>query len=375
MSTDPRTRAWIEVSSASLRRNLDRVRGAVPPSVRLLPMVKADGYGLGMEGVVDALAPARPWGWGVATVDEGVRLRAHGVRDPIVVFTPLVPGDEGRVVAERLTPTVSDVPTLDRLREAAEAEPVPVHLEVDTGMGRAGFRWDRVSEWGPAIRSRLVPPIRWEGLFSHFHSADEEGGPDVELQLDHFRTVASALNPPGSVLMHVANSAGAFRLGPRLRGFGMVRPGIVLYGGGCGPDLPEPEPVATVRARVVRVEEVPEGATAGYGATYRASGPERWATLAIGYGDGYRRTASNRARVLIAGRRVPVVGRVSMDMTVVNITGLDGVRPGNVATLLGRDGAGEIRLDELAEWMRTISYEVLTGFTPRLPRVWPSPTQ
>jgi alanine racemase len=173
----------------------------------------------------------------------------------------------------------------------------------------------------------------------------------------------------------VANSAGSFRLGGRLRGFGLVRPGIVLYGGGCGPDLPEPEPVVALRARVVRVEDVPEGATAGYGATYRAAGPERWATLAVGYGDGYRRSASNRAAVLLGGRRVPVVGRVSMDMTVVNITGLDGVRPGNVATLLGRDGAGEIRLDELAEWMRTISYEVLTGFTPRLPRVWPSPTR
>ena len=370
MSTDPRTRAWIEVSSASLRRNLDRVRSAVPPSVRLLPMVKADGYGLGMEGVVDALAPAGPWGWGVASVDEGVRLRRHGVREPVVIFSPVPPGDEGRVVAERLTPTVSDVPTLDRLREAADADPVPVHLEVDTGMGRAGFRWDRVGEWGPAIRSRLVPPIRWEGLFSHLHSADEAGGPEVDLQLDRFRQVASVLNPPGSVLLHLANSAGAFRLGARLRGFGLVRPGIALYGGGCGPDLPTPESVAAVRARVVRVQDVPEGATAGYGATYRAAGPERWATLALGYGDGYRRAASNRARVLLSGRRVPVVGRVSMDMTVVNITGLDGVRPGNVATLLGRDGTGEIRLDELAEWMGTISYEVLTGFTSRLPRVW-----
>lgn len=370
MSTDPRTRAWIEVKSASLRRNLQRLREAVPAGVRLVPMVKADGYGLGMLQTVRALAPERPWGWGVATVAEGAALRDAGVAEPLLVFSPIPPGSEPEVVARGLTPTVSSVASLDRLRECAGDAPVPVHVEVDTGMGRAGFPWERVSEWGRLLRTRLVPPLKWEGLFTHFHSADEAGGPGVETQLDRFRSVVAALNPPGAVLLHVANSPAALRLGSRRRGFGLARPGIFLYGGGCGPDLPPPEPVVSLRARVVRVQDVPEGSTVGYGSTYTAPGPERWATLAVGYGDGYRRSASNRASALVRGRRVPLVGRVSMDMTVANITGLDGVVPGDVATLLGSDGDQEIGLDELAEWMGTISYEVLTGFTPRLPRVW-----
>ena len=370
MSTDPRTRAWIEVQSASLRRNFQRLREVVPAGVRLVPMVKADAYGLGVLPAVRALSPEKPWGWGVATVDEGVALRAAGREEPVLVFSPPPPGSEARVVEHRLTASISEVATLDRLRECAGSEPVNVHIEVDTGMGRAGFPWEKVGEWGAALRTRLMPPIRWEGLFTHFHSADEPGGPGVEEQLARFRQVAGALKPPGAVILHVANSAGMVRMGPRMRGFGMARPGIFLYGGSCGADLPSPEPVASLRARVIRVQDVSPGSTAGYGRTYTAQGPERWATLALGYGDGYRRSASNRGHVLIRGTRVPLVGRVSMDMTVANITGLSGVVPGDVATFLGSDGHEEIRLDEVAAWMGTIPYEVLTGFTPRLPRIW-----
>ncbi len=366
---DPRSRAWVEIDAGALRRNYDRIALGLPDGCRVIPMVKADGYGLGMTRVVDALADAGPWGWGVATPSEGEELRRHGVRAPIVVFSPLPPGCEGRVVAAGLTPSVSDPDTLLRLAAAA-AGPLPVHLEIDTGMGRAGLRWDQVEEWGATIRERLVSPLRWEGVYTHFHSADEDGGPGVEEQLRRFSRVLAVLDPPMEVIRHVQNTAGALRLSPERHSFGLARPGIGLYGGGSGPDLPTPEPVVAARARVTRVVDVAAGSTLGYGATYTASGPERWATLAIGYGDGYRRTASNRASVLVSGRRVPVVGRVSMDVTVVNITGLNGVRPGNVVTLLGRDGEGEIRLDELAGWMGTIAYEVLTGFTPRLPRVW-----
>ncbi len=358
------------MESASLRRNLRRLREAVPAGVRLVPMVKADGYGLGMPQVVRALAPERPWGWGVATVEEGVTLREGGVTDPVLVFSPLPPGTERDAVAHDLTVTASEVGTLDRLRECSGDRPVRVHVEVDTGMGRAGFSHERVQEWGPAIRTRLVPPLKWEGLFTHFHSADEPGGPGVEEQLARFRSVAGYLNPPAAVLIHAANSAGVMRLERRLRGFALGRPGIFLYGGRCGTDLPAPDPVVSVRARVVHVADVPAGTTTGYGSTYAAEGPERWATLAIGYADGYRRAASNRGQAVVRGIRVPLVGRVSMDMTVANITGIPGVVPGDVATLLGRDGEEEILLDEVAAWMGTISYEVLTGFTPRLPRIW-----
>lgn len=373
-SPDPRDRAWIEVDARALRRNARRLTDAGPERAGLIPMVKADGYGLGMAGVVAALAPLEPWGWGVATPAEGEELRDLGVEDRVVVFSPLPPGTEARVVRARLTPSVSDLETLDRLHAVAD-RPVPVHVEVDTGMGRAGLRWDTVDDWAPGLRSRLSGPLLWEGIFTHFHSADEEGGPGVDEQLARFQEVLRALDPPADVIRHVANTAAILRSRQDDLGVGLARPGIGLYGGPCGPDLPRPEAVVALRARVVRVVDVAPGSTLGYGATYRASGPERWATLGVGYGDGYGRAASNRAEVLLTGRRVPVVGRVSMDVTVVNITGLDGVRPGSVATLLGQDGEGEIRLDELAGWMGTITYEVLTGFTRRLPRVWlPSST-
>jgi alanine racemase len=145
---------------------------------------------------------------------------------------------------------------------------------------------------------------------------------------------------------------------------------VFLYGGGAGSDLPGPEPVAAVRARVVRVREAERGDSTGYGATYRAGGRERWATLAIGYADGLPRALGGRGRALIAGRAVPLIGRISMDMTVANISGLNGVEPGDVATLIGGDGDNLVTVDEVARLSGTISYEVLTGLAPRLPRIW-----
>ena len=149
-----------------------------------------------------------------------------------------------------------------------------------------------------------------------------------------------------------------------------VRPGIFLYGGRVGRDLPAPEAVASVRARVVHVRSAAAGTTVGYGSTYRADGDERWATVSIGYGDGLPRSLGNCGSALVAGRRVPIIGRISMDVTVVDITGAPSVESGDVATFLGSDGDERITVDEVAELAGTISYEVLTGFTQRLPRVW-----
>lgn len=169
-------------------------------------------------------------------------------------------------------------------------------------------------------------------------------------------------------MIHACNAAAAMRH----PGYGAdaIRPGIFLYGGGIGAGQAAPEEVVQVRARVTLVRNVPEGTTVGYGATYRSSGAERWATLGIGYGDGFPRVLGNRGSVLLSGRKVPIVGRISMDMTVVDITGHDGVEVGDAATLIGRDGESAITLDEVADLAGTISYEILTGFTVRMPRVW-----
>lgn len=372
MSTDGRTRAWIEVQAAAVRGNLRRVAEAAGARAALIPMVKADGYGLGLEQVAHALEPAEPWGYGVATVEEGRRVRELGIERPVLVCSPLPPGSYGEAVDAGLTPCLSDYVALRNLETAATAagRDVGFHVEVDTGMGRAGFDWRAASEWGPVLAARHGHRLRWTGCFTHFHSADLSDPASVRTQWERFRSALDAVpHPEQDFLVHAANSAAALRAGAEIA-FGGVRPGIFLYGGSAGEGLPAPEPVAALRSRVVHVREAPPGTTVGYGATYASAEWERWATLGIGYGDGFPRALGNRGHVLLKGRRVPIIGRISMDLTVVNISGVDGVEVGNVATLIGEDGPGRITLDELAEVAGTIAYEILTGFTARLPRVW-----
>ena len=372
-SSDRRTRAWIEVQASALRRNYRTVQSAAG-GVGVIPMTKADAYGLGMEGIISALEPESPLAWGVAAVEEGRRLRALGVRRPILVFGPLPPGSYADALEADLTVCLSSLDGLRRLDEASPREgSVSFHVEIDTGMGRAGFDWLRAGEWGPVIAARQRPGMRWTGCYTHLHSADEDPG-TIQVQWQRFVDVLGALrHPREDFLIHVQNSAGALHAGRLASGnyrVDAVRPGIFLYGGSAGPGLPEPATVASVRARVVHLREAAPGATLGYGATYAARGPERWATLGIGYGDGLPRALGNRGSALFGGRRVPIIGRVSMDMTVVNISGVDGVEPGDVATLIGESGGERITVDEVAGLAGTISYEVLTGFTTRLPRIW-----
>lgn len=376
MSTDVQAvedapgRSWVEVRPGALRRNFRRIRGSVGASSAIIPMVKADAYGLGMEAVVEALEPEAPWGYGVATVDEGVRLREGGLAKPIMIVSPLAPGDYEEAVANTLTPTISELDAVDRLAAAVETveRPARFHVEIDTGMGRAGFDRFRIGEWGPALAARVTDRLTWEGSYTHFHSADVAGDGSAEEQWQRFRDALDALVGGDDRLVHACNGAAALRY-PSLAA-DAVRPGIFLYGGGVGADAPAPEEVVSLRSRVTLMREVPDGTTLGYGATYRASGTERWATLGIGYGDGLPRILGNRGSALCSGRRVPIIGRISMDMTVVDISGVEGIRMGDTATLIGSDGDDEISVDEVAELAGTISYEILTGLTSRLPRVW-----
>lgn len=351
----------------ALLANLARLRSALDPDVRVLPMVKADAYGVGMPGVVETLRTAGVWGFGVATVEEGLRLRRLGVDGPVIVLSPSPYAELDAAVEAGLALSVG---SLDALREVAEAAEragrvADVHLDVDTGMGRSGVDWRQGTAWLDRFRSAATGSVRWAGIFTHLHSAEDDPE-SVQRQAERFGAWTAEIGP--RVLRHMLNSAGVLHA-PGSAG-DLVRPGIFLYGGRCGSDVPAPDPVVSLRARVVHVRDAVPGTTLGYGATHTAAKGERWVTLSIGYGDGLPRALGNRGHVLIGGRRAAIVGRVSMDVTVVNITGMDGVGVGDVATLIGRDGAEEITLDEVAEVAGTISYEVLTGFTTRLPRVW-----
>ena len=376
MSTDARGaagvpgRSWVEVRPGALRRNFRRINASVGASSVILPMVKADAYGLGMESVVRALEPENPWGFGVASLEEGERLRAAGVQRPILVASPLPPGAYDRAVAASLTPSLSEIEAIDRLVAAADRVGLPVdfHVEIDTGMGRSGFDWRRVEEWAPALKDRSTDGVVWAGVYTHFHSADVDGD---DLTLEQWTRLNRALEGLGDGavgLLHGCNGAAALRY-PSLA-VDAVRPGIFLYGGGVGEGVETPEAVATLHSQVTLIREVPVGTTLGYGATYRARGEEQWAALGIGYGDGFPRILGNRGRVLLRGQSAPIIGRISMDVTVVDISDVDGVRVGDTATLIGTDGQAGITLDEVAAQAGTISYEILTGLTGRLPRVW-----
>jgi len=330
-------------------------------------MVKADAYGLGTRHVVPVLREVGVRCFGVATASEARALRDQGVTDRVVVFGPFAPGMEEEVLASAAEATVSSVAEIEGFAAAAGQAPVRLHVEIDTGMGRAGLRADDVERWAPEIARALdLPGVTWTGVFTHLHSADEPGRPGSGDQVRAFQSVIDHLDPPAHVERHIANSAAAF-WSELPEGTG-ARPGIYLYGGEVA-GAPGPEPVVTLDAAIVRVVDVPTGASVGYGATHTATAPARWATAAIGYGDGLPRALSNRGRALIHGRPAPIVGRVSMDLTVLDVTGRDDVQPGDRATFLGRDGDAEIRAEEIAEHTGTISYEIFSRLAPRVARI------
>jgi alanine racemase len=374
MSNEAETRAWLEVKTGALRANFEAMRRAVGADRAIIAMVKADGYGVGAERVVRVLEPLAPWGYGVATAEEGAALRATGVTRPIIVFSPLSPQSVDIAAAAGLTASVSDRASLALWAAAAGRHgPLDVHVEIDTGMGRAGFDWRETGEWGAQVQALAATPLRWTGVYTHFHGADAADTTHCATQWARFRDALGQLPvSTEDLLVHACNSAAALRF-PEYRA-DAVRPGIFLYGGHPAPELgsdavPAPEPVVTAAARITLVRSAPPGSTVGYGATHVARSWERWATVGAGYGDGVPRVLGNRGSALVHGRPAKFLGRISMDMLVVDITGIPEAAAGDVVTLIGRDGGNEVLLEDFAAGAEKINYEILTGFTPRMPRL------
>lgn len=349
-------RAWVEVDLDALVRNAMAVhrRSGKP----ILPMVKADAYGLGAVEVCRALEGLDPWGYGVAALAEAETLRAAGISRRILAFTPLLVEDFEEARRLDVTPTLGSPSAISAWIGSGGG---PWHLAIDTGMHRAGIEWWRVADVASLVQ--LHPP---EGAFTHFHSADLSDG-SLEVQQGRFREALDVL-PVRPRVLHAENSPAVERQAPSP--WDVVRPGVFLYGVGGGPGSAlEPEPVAHLRARVVEVHEVRVGEGVSYGATWRAEGPRRVATLAIGYADGYRRLFSSRGQVLVRGRRVPVVGRVTMDMTMVDVTEVP-CEVGDAATLLGRAGDDQLDINAMSAAADLLPYELLVGLRLRVPRLY-----
>jgi alanine racemase len=349
-------RAWVEVNLAAVIENARTV--ARVSGTRLLPVVKANAYGVGAVAVSKALEELEPWGYGVATVEEGAELRAAGITRPVVVFMPAGPAWFPEFERFRLTPVLGDAAAIRAWTARGERA---FHVEIDTGMGRSGVRWDEAA----ALREAADTPAL-EGCYTQFHSADRRDG-SAEEQFERFERAVAAWRrrPP---LLHVANSAAA--LAGRRFALDLVRPGVFLYGGTAGPGLPAPRPVVSLRARVLAVRRLAAGESVSYHALWRAPQATTVATLGIGYADGLRRgLGAGGGAVLLRGRRCPVVGAVTMDLTMVDV-GDHPVAVGDVATLIGEADGGRIGLEEFAAWSGELQRAVLTSLGPRLPRLY-----
>jgi alanine racemase len=359
---------WAEIDLDALAHNVRLLVERASPA-RLWAVVKANAYGHGAVACGKAAVAAGAHGLAVVCVDEGEELRAAGIDAPILVVGYTPPSDAERVAALRLRPTVASRDLVEALSAAARraGATVPIHLELETGLNRHGLLPDELVAL--AERARATPGIEVEGLFTHLAAAEEGDQRFTRRQFEILREVSSRL--PFVRERHCAASASL--LLDREMSLEAVRAGLSTYGyrpaPWCGTEA-DLRPVMSLRARVARVLEVERGATVGYGRTWAASRPSRIALVMCGYADGYRRVFGNRAHLIVNGRRVPVVGRVAMDMCMVDVTAAPGTRPGDVATLLGREGDERVDADELAALADTISWEILAGITARVPRLY-----
>jgi alanine racemase len=359
---------WAEIDLDALAHNLRLLATRAAPA-RVWAVVKANAYGHGAVACGRAALEAGAAGLAVVCVDEGEELRRAGVEAPILVVGHTPASDAERVVALGLRPTVGAWDLVEALAQAARraGRVVPLHLELESGLNRHGLLPDALVAL--AGRARETPGVEVEGLFTHFAAAEEGDQRFTRRQLDVLREVAARI--PFLKERHCAASASV--LLDREMALDAVRTGLSLYGyrpaPWCGTDA-DLRPVMSLRSRIARVLEVERGATVGYGRTWAAARPSRIALVMCGYADGYRRVFGNRAHVLVRGRRAPVVGRVAMDMCMVDVTAVPEAQPGDVATLIGRDGEERVDADELATLADTISWEILAGVTARVPRLY-----
>ncbi len=361
-------RTWADVDLGALARNFERLRERAG-GAGVMVVAKADAYGHGAVPVAWHLLARGATALGVGDSSEALELRAAGVTAPILILGAVVPGEFEDVVRGGIHLTLHSADRARALRRLVRGLDLAlkVHLKVDTGMGRLGCQPERAL--GIAREVRRAPGLVLEGVCTHLAAAGPDADGSAALQLKRFRRVLKELESDGALppWRHAHASAALLNALPDA-GCNLVRPGLAVYGldpaGGAGPL----EPALRWCTQVVFLKDHRRGARIGYGGTWAAPRRSRIATLPVGYNDGYRFAFSNRAEVLVRGRRCPVVGRVSMDYVCVDVTRVPGAQVGDVVTLLGRDGAQSIDAHEMARWADTIPYEILCGIGRRVRR-------
>lgn len=367
---------WAEIDLDVLASNFHAVKQRVGPDVKVMAVVKANAYGHGTVECARRLANEGADWFGVALPEEGIELRSAGIVQPILCLAGFWNGQAAACIQHRLIPVVYHVDMVETLDQAANAAGViaNVHVKIDTGMGRLGVRFDQLVDFVDSLKR--FKNVRLDGLMTHFAAADDLScKPLTEGQLQRFDDAVQVFQDRGYDLnyRHLANSAAIF--GQPAAWGNMVRPGGVLYGlwRDILPPLSE-EPnlraVMSLRSRITLLKWVPQGETIGYGCTFEASRKTLVATLPVGYDDGYMRGLSNRGHVIVRGSFAPVVGRISMDLTLIDVTNVPGVEFGDEVTLFGVRGDLTIPAEDLAKIVGTLSYEVTCGIGERVPRVY-----
>jgi alanine racemase len=357
---------WADINLDALSHNVTTLLGAAAPAM-LCATVKANAYGHGAAEVARAVLAAGAKRVAVICVDEGIQLRRAGITQPIHVLGWTPAGEAAAVVEHGLTPAVHDGALVDALALEASRQKknVQVHLEVETGLNRHGL--GAVEAVALAERARTLSGVTVEGLFTHFAAAEE--GDKTFTRQQHARLMEVSARLPWVPMRHCAATASVMD-NPEFR-LEMVRTGLGLYGyhpaPRCGVGMTL-QRVLSLKTRVARVEDLPAGSTVGYGRTWRNELPARVALLMAGYADGLIRRLSGKAQVLIKGERAPLVGRIAMDMCMVDVTHVPGVVVGDEVVLLGDQGQDHIDADDLATWGETISWEILAGISARVPR-------
>ena len=373
---------WAEVSLGAIARNLRTVRKHVGPKTQILAVVKSNAYGLGAVPVAKALEKAGAEQFGVTCANEGVELREARIRKPILVLTGFWPGEEKRFIEHRLTPALirlEDVKSYERAAKAARLKSrARFHLKINTGMNRLGILPSELDAFAAALADS--PHIQLEGTFTHFASAEDFSARQTMDQEEIFRQCLERMRGMGIEpgIVHMANS-GAICARPSTWA-GMVRPGAILYGYYQSFDPPDKgqeirdrlrvEPSLSLRAKIITLRELPAGQPVGYSAKFVTQRPSRIAVINAGYADGILRQRTNRGCALLRGRRVPLVGAISMDLTTLDVTSVPDAELGDVVTLYGRDGSAEIKVSDVAAEIGTVTSDLLCALGKRVPRYY-----
>lgn len=373
---DARRPTFAEINLDNLAFNLRSVKKFIGGEAKYMAVVKADAYGHGAVECSQRLeAEGIDW-LGVALPEEGVELRAHGVQKPILCLGSFWPGQEAMMLENDLTPVIYQIGPAAKLNSEARQRGMiaDVHVKIDTGMGRVGLRWDDVRGFVEELKK--FTNLRLDGLMTHFAVADDLAANDfTDLQISRFYESVAIFEEAGFSLEHLdlANSPGAIAH-PNSRG-NMVRLGGILYGLGDdilpkGIEKPPLRPVLSLHSRVSHLKKVPKGESLGYGRTFTTNRDSLIATIPIGYHDGYPRSLSNCSRVIVNGVYAPVVGAISMDWTIVDVSDVARVRVGDEVTMIGESGDCRVTSEELAGILGTISYEITCGISRRVPKVF-----